>query len=216
MNRSDLRFGRNRFQTRFVGIALREQILLWYSDSKWLANHSSTSLILSVHVFPRGINGGLIVRDDHDREQLLRFIVSAAQRYGVEINAFAVMSAHYHLIVTPTGADAISQMMQSHRRPPHTAIQQEDTGRMGTMWNERFGHALLADERYWYNCLRYVDLNPFRAHVVATPEESRWCSYRVHAFGEPCDWLTPHPLYIRLGKTAKARQEAYRAMCEVR
>ena len=31
--------------------------------------------------------------------------------------------------------------------------------------------------------------------------------------GEPCDWLTPHPLYIRLGATAKARQQAYRALC---
>jgi putative transposase len=169
---------------------------------------------ISVHVYPRGINGGLIVRDDHDREQLLRFIVKTAQRYGVDINAFAVMSTHYHLIVTPTGADAISQMMRVIGGR-HTRSFNKKYGRMGTMWNERFGHALLADERYWYNCLRYVDLNPFRAHVVATPEESRWCSYRVHAFGEPCDWLTPHPLYIRLGKTAKARQEAYRAMCEV-
>src|SRR4051812_34084474 len=169
---------------------------------------------ISVHVFPRGINGGLIVRDDLDREQLLRFIVKAAQRYGVDINAFAIMSTHYHLIVTPPGAGAISNMMRVIGGR-HTRRFNKKYGRMGTMWNERFGHALLAEERYWYNCLRYVDLNPLRAHVVAAPEESRWCSYRFHAFGEPCDWLTPHPLYIRLGATAKVRQEAYRAMCQV-
>jgi putative transposase len=48
---------------------------------------------------------------------------------------------------------------------------------------------------------------------VSSPEDSRWSSYRVHAFGEPCDWLTPHPLYLKLGSTPKERQAAYRAMC---
>ena len=73
---------------------------------------------------------------------------------------------------------------------------------------------LLDDERYWYTCLRYVDLNPFRAHIVSAPEESRWSSYRVHAFGEDCDWLTLHPLYLKLGSTPQERQAAYRALCD--
>ena len=51
--------------------------------------------------------------------------------------------------------------------------------------------------------------------MVAAPEESRWSSYAFHAFGEPCDWLTPHPLYHPTGRDGrKARQEAYRAMCD--
>jgi putative transposase len=169
---------------------------------------------LSVHVYSRGINRGAIVRDDRDREALLRFIVEAAKHYGVEINAFAVMETHYHMIVTPTSDGALSNAM-AVIGGRQTRRFNKKYGRMGTMWNERFGHALLDDERYWYNCLRYVDLNPFRAHAVSAPEESRWCSYRFHAFGEPCDWLTPHPLYVRLGATAKTRQEAYRAMCQV-
>jgi putative transposase len=169
---------------------------------------------ISVHVFPRGINGGPIVRDDGDREHLLRIIVNATQRYGVEVNAFALMTTHYHLIVTPTSCGAVSKSMAVIGNR-HTRRFNKKYGRMGTIWNERFGHALLDSEKYWYNCLRYVDLNPFRAHVVAALEDSRWCSYRHHAFGDPCDWLTPHPLYIQLGATAKTRQEAYRAMCQI-
>jgi putative transposase len=169
---------------------------------------------LSVHVFPRGINRGAIVRDEDDREHLLRTIISAARRFGVEINSFALMSTHYHLIVTPTSEQALPRSMKSIGGS-YTRGFNRKYGRIGTIWNERYGAALLDDERYWYNCLRYVDLNPFRAHMVAAPEDSRWSSYRFHAFGEPCDWLIPHPLYIRLGATAKARQEAYRAMCAV-
>jgi putative transposase len=169
---------------------------------------------LSVHVFPRGINKGAIVRDESDREHLLRKIIRAARQYGVEINAFAVMSTHYHLIATPTSEHALPKSMKSIGGS-YTRDFNRKYGRIGTIWNERYGAALLDDERYWYNCLRYVDLNPFRAHVVAAPEDSQWSSYRCHAVGEACDWLTPHPLYIRLGPTARARQEAYRAMCAV-
>ena len=83
------------------------------------------------------------------------------------------------------------------------------------MWNERYNAILLDDERYCYNCLRYVDLNALVAGIVSAPEDYRWSSYRVHAFGESCDWLTPHPLYLALGPTAQVRQTAYRAMCAV-
>jgi putative transposase len=169
---------------------------------------------LSVHVFPRGINGGAIVRDESDRERLLRVIIKAARRDGVAVNAFALMTTHYHLIVTPTSEGALAQTMQ-RVGSSHTRYVNRKYGRIGPLWNERYGAAPLHEERYWYNCLRYVDLNPFRAHIVAAPEDSSWSSYRFHAFGESCDFLTPHPLYIKLGSTPKARQEAYRAMCAV-
>jgi putative transposase len=167
---------------------------------------------LSVHVFPRGINGGAILRDEDDHEHLMRVIIRAAERYGVDINAHALMTTHYHLIVTPTEDGALARTMRAVGIR-HTRYFNRKYGRTGTIWNERYGAALLKDERYWYNCLRYVELNPFRAHMVAAPGDSRWSSYRFHALGEPCDWLTPHPLYMRLGSTAKVRQDAYRAMC---
>lgn len=167
---------------------------------------------LSVHVYPRGINGGAIARDEADHEHLLRVVIGAAKHHGVEINAFALMTTHYHLIVTPTYEGSLAKSMQEIGIR-QTRYFNRKYGRKGTIWNERYGAVLLHDERYWYTCLRYVDLNPFRAHLVEAPEDSRWSSYRTHAFGYACGWLTPHPLYIRLGATGKARQEAYRAMC---
>ena len=167
---------------------------------------------LSVHVYPRGINGGAIVRDEDDHARLLQTIVTVAREEGVEINGLALMTTHYHLMATPTSEGALAAAMR-RIGGRHTRYFNRKYGRTGTLWNERYGGVLLDDDRYWYNCLRYVELNPYRAHMVASPEDWRWSSYRFHAFGEPCDWLTPHPLYGRLGATARARQEAYRAMC---
>jgi putative transposase len=169
---------------------------------------------MSLHVYSRGINGGAIAHDDDDHEHLLRVMVRAARQHGVEINAFALMDTHYHLIVTPTREIALPKTMQAIGIR-HTRYYNRKYGRKGTLWNERYGGTLLHDEHYWYTCLRYVELNPHRAHMVDKPEQARWSSYRTHAMGAPCDWLTSHPLYIRLGSTATARQEAYRAMCGI-
>jgi len=124
------------------------------------------------------------------------------------------MTTHYHLIVTPTGKYLLAKAMQEVGIR-YTRYFNRKYGRTGTLWNERYGATLLQDERYWYTCLRYVELNPFLAQMVTAPEDWRWSSYRAHAFGEPCEWLTLHPLYFRLGPTAKIRQEAYRAICGI-
>lgn len=170
---------------------------------------------LSLHVFPRGINGEAIARDDDDAEHLRRVVARAAAEHDVSIHASAFMKTHYHLIVTPATKDGLARTMQV-ADGRHTKYFNRKYKRTGTLWNERYNAVLLDDERYWYTCLRYVDLNPFRAHIVSAPEESRWSSYRVHAFGDKCDWLTTHPLYLRLGSTPDERQAAYRAMCDRR
>jgi putative transposase len=167
---------------------------------------------VSLHVFPRGLNGAAITRDEEDAEHLRRAVAKEAAEYDVSVHAFSFMTTHYHLIVTPTTESGLPQTMQI-AGGRHTRYFNKKYKRMGTIWNERYNAVLLDDERYWYTCLRYVDLNPFRARMVSAPEESHWSSYSVHAFGEKCDWLTPHPLYLRLGSTPEERQAAYRAMC---
>src|SRR5436190_4448886 len=109
---------------------------------------------LSVHVFPRGINGGVIVRDEADQEHLRRIIIRAARRHALEINAYALMSTHYHLIVTPPSRGALAKSMQEIG-VRHTLYFNRKHGRTGTLWNERYGAVALSDERYWYTCLRY-------------------------------------------------------------
>ena len=169
---------------------------------------------LSVHVFQRGINRACIVANASDYERLLTLIAEAAAGHGVEVHAFALMTTHYHLVVTPAAEGVLSRAMQEINGR-YTRYFNRQYGRIGTLWNERYGAVLLHDERYWFNCLRYVELNPLNAHIVAAPEAYRWSSYRVHALGEACQWLTAHPLYVALGSTAETRQGAYRAMCAI-
>ena len=60
--------------------------------------------------------------------------------------------------------------------------------------------------------MRYIELNPVRADMVAHPSEYPWSSYRFNALGQPDNLVTPHLEYRRLGKTDEERQSAYRQL----
>lgn len=70
----------------------------------------------------------------------------------------------------------------------------------------------MQDERYLLECYRYIELNPVRAGMVDTPADYRWSSYRSNGLGRDGSYLTPHPEYLRLGKSATKRRETYRAL----
>jgi len=69
------------------------------------------------------------------------------------------------------------------------------------------------DERYWLACLRYIELNPVRAGIVASADQYRWSSYLHHAFGKPDQLITEHALFAALGPSSDAREFAWREIC---
>lgn len=48
--------------------------------------------------------------------------------------------------------------------------------------------------------------------MVRHPAEYLWSSYRQNAIGKAIKLISPHSVYIRLGKNAEERQSAYRAL----
>ena len=80
------------------------------------------------------------------------------------------------------------------------------------MWDSRYKSSLIQAETYLLACQRYIELNPVRAAMVDDPAQYRWTSYRHNALGQVNPCLTPHPLYLSLGREAKERQAAYRSL----
>jgi putative transposase len=76
----------------------------------------------------------------------------------------------------------------------------------------RFKASLVNAEEYLLKCYRYIELNPVRAGMIASPSEYRWSSYRANGLGEKDDLVKEHSLYLLLGQTHEERCTAYRAL----
>jgi putative transposase len=53
--------------------------------------------------------------------------------------------------------------------------------RRGGLWADRFKSVLLDGETALWSCMKYVELNPFRAGMVDDPADYRFCSWGVWA-----------------------------------
>lgn len=82
--------------------------------------------------------------------------------------------------------------------------------RTGTLWDSRYKSSLIQAETCLLSCQRYIERNPVRAAMVDDRAPYRWTRYRHNPLGQANPGLTPHPLYLALGRDDKARQAAYR------
>ena len=163
------------------------------------------------HVIQRGNNREACFYKEADYKAYLSFLKEAASKYQVSIHAFVLMTNHVHLLVTPRDEEGISRMMQALGRK-YVQYFNFTYGRTGTLWEGRYKSTLVDTDHYLLTVYRYIELNPVRAGIVSHASEYPWSSYPSNALGKPIQLLTPHSLYLKLGKTAEGRQRAYRSL----
>lgn len=165
------------------------------------------------HLIQRGNNREPLFADQADYKRLLEFLAEAAQRNGVAIHAYVLMSNHFHLLATPEDEHGLSGMMQSLGRR-YVRVYNNLHGRTGALWEGRYKATVIESERYLIACMAYIELNPVRAGMVGHPAEYPWSSY-AHQVGMRHDPLvTPHSLYWSLANTPFSREAAYRGVVE--
>ena len=167
---------------------------------------------MALHVTQRGNNRTVTFRKQSDYEMFLLFLRLTTARYDLQLHAYALMSNHFHLMVTPESLDQLSRAMQSLGRR-YVRFFNDRYKRTGTLWEGRYRTALIANERYWLACLRYIEMNPVRGGLVPSPELYKWSSCRAHALGTPDVLLASHAIYEGLRKTSDRRQEVWRGIC---
>jgi putative transposase len=160
------------------------------------------------HIIQRGNNRQAIFAGTENYEDLLSLLGENAQKFGVAIHAYVLMTNHFHLLATPQTGDGLPQMMQAVGRR-YVRHFNDSQSRSGTLWEGRYRSTLIQTDRYLLACMAYIDLNPVRAGLVTEPREYPWSSH-AHYIGLRTDRLiTPHPLYWELGNTPFAREAAY-------
>ena len=166
---------------------------------------------MTQHIIQRGTNRSVIFVLDSDYRFFLECLREACEKHGCQVHAYVLMTNHVHLLVTPTTTFAIARVMQSVCRR-YIRRFNDLHQRTGTLCQGRYRATLVDTEGYLFACHRYIEDNPVRAGLVATPGQYPWSSYRANALGVTDLLVTPHDRYRTLDRGARGRHVAYQTL----
>lgn len=164
-----------------------------------------------LHIVQRGHSRAPCFFAEEDYFAYLHWLGEALIEHQCTLHAYALMTNHVHLLLTPKRAQEVPKLMITLGRR-YVQYINRSYRRTGTLWGSRYKSSLIQAETYLLDCMRYIELNPVRAAMVDDPAHYRWTSYRANALGQADARLTPHALYRALGRGDAARQAAYRAL----
>jgi putative transposase len=161
------------------------------------------------HIVQRGHNRQVTFAERGDFERYLTTLREFKEEYGVQVYAFCLMTNHVHLLLAPGETTAIGKLMKrlaARQTRHHNRLE----GRSGTLWEGRYKSSLVSRDDYLLACCRYIELNPVRARMVATPQDYPWSSCRSRLGIETAEWLDLDPCYLALGHDEAERRRRYR------
>ena len=167
-----------------------------------------------LHIVQRGHNREPCFFSEEDYTSFLQWLGEALADNECQLHAYALMTNHVHLLLTPKKAAAVPKLIMSLGRR-YVQYINRTYKRTGTLWDSRYKSSVIQADTYLLACQRYIELNPVRAAMVDDPAHYRWTSYRRNALGATDSRITPHVLYQAMGHTDKRRQTTYRAMFRV-
>jgi len=167
---------------------------------------------LTHHVVNRGTNRCDIFRAEEDYLFFLLALRDASLRHQLDIHSYALMTNHFHIVVTPRVPTGLSDAMHVVGTK-YVGYFNRRYARTGRLFEGPYRSSVIDTDTYWFTCMRYVELNPVRAGLVSDPSEYRWSSYPANALGVDDRLISPHSLYVSLGESAACRQQGWRKLC---
>lgn len=132
-----------------------------------------------------------------DYQAYLALLGEWCQHWKVEVWAYCLMPNHVHVIAVPTSEDALRRAIgEAHRRYTRRVNFRE--GWRGHLWQGRFGSCPV-DEPYLLAAARYIEQNPVRAGLAATPWDYPWSSAAAHVAGSNDQLVSVAPLLALVG-----------------
>jgi len=161
------------------------------------------------HILSRGHNKKEIFHSDDDFKKYLQLLQSEKEKFNVKIYHYVIMDNHVHVISNSPDGNSLTSMMRGINQG-YAQYYRKKYGGCGYVWQDRFKSFLIENGRYLLVSGRYVEINPVIAGIVKLPEEYRWSSYNVYAFGKQDAVVDFNPEYIGLANEDEHRKRLYR------
>ena len=133
------------------------------------------------HVMARGNRREAIFHDDDDRRFFLHTLSQACEMTGWQVQAWVLMSNHYHLFIQTPEPNLVAGM--AWLQNTHTRRYNVRHRKWGRLFGDRYKAVVVeGEDRYHYQTLMdYIHLNPVRARIIRPKAgqsvlDYTWCS----------------------------------------
>lgn len=145
------------------------------------------------HVTQRGNRRQRVFFNDDDYRYYLELVRDHCEQNCVAVWAYCLMPNHVHLVMVPSQKDGLHRSLaQAHLR--YTRHINNREAWRGYLWQGRFA-SFPMDDRHTFAAVRYIELNPVRAGLCATPGDWPWSSARAHLCGRDDILIKASPLH---------------------
>ena len=129
------------------------------------------------HALNRGNARMAIFWKDEDYAAFEQILSEGLERYAVRLYSYQLMPNHWHLVLRPTEAGAMSHFLRwvtaTHTMRYHAHYH---TSGEGHIYQGRFKSFPIQDDAHFLTVCRYVERNALRAQLVSQAEDWRWGS----------------------------------------
>lgn len=140
------------------------------------------------HVILRGNHREALFDQASDRQQLNDIVGDVLGRTGARIHAFCWMTNHLHALMQvadlPLG-ETMQRIAVRYSRFRHRSL-----STTGHLFERRYKAKLVDVDAYFLRLLRYIHLNPVKAHIVSDPADYPWSSHLAYLGRITLPWLT--------------------------
>jgi putative transposase len=144
------------------------------------------------HIVQRGHDRNVVFASESDYQYYLDTLAEFKSTYDVKVFSFCLMTNHVHLLLMPSDNKGLGLLMK-RLAGRQTRYRNKLEGRSGTLWESRYKSSIVDAEAYLLACVRYIELNPVRANIVADPIDYTWSSYSYRVGKGDYFWLDEIP-----------------------
>lgn len=135
------------------------------------------------HVIVKGINKERIFNQRRERIYFKKIILKYLKNYQVEIYAYCIMSNHAHIMIRAEIQEL--SMFMARILAEYASYYNYKYYRNGHVFQNRFTSECIENEAYFWNCIRYIHMNPVKANIVKAPLKYKYSSMNEYCMENP-------------------------------
>jgi len=162
------------------------------------------------HVIIRGIERRRIFQDDSDRENFLTRLQILLPETSTLCYAWSLMTNHVHLLLR-SGRTPLSRFM-GRLLTGYAVSYNKRHKRHGQLFQNRYKSVICEEDPYFMELVRYIHLNPLRAHIVPDIKTLNSYPYTGHSaiMGKfPRQWQDTDAVLSSFGKVLRQARRKY-------